>query len=506
MTYYDQVNSKIANAQEAWLQSISGAKNQSEQVMLNAAKQAAANQALSREIQLGKSQLKLQQLVPALRSVNNQTNGSGQANGQFQLPLPSDLPWVGKYATNYQQYQNRMPQRLQGIDEMLPKAYELLTNRAETVETAKSAANQAKTAYLQGRTALANVLESARIWQESERSLIASVVSYNQAIADYALNLRQDINQPERVVAMLLGKKALNAAKRNSNLAPQPDGDRNVAANNELQSRQANQNIARQNDAFQNSAYQNAQNQNAANQLADIGTNQEQESSFGMNGQGTLESPFTAVSTIDGTANGIAGAESEFEYGPTPESASKANFDRSKLTTNSATPYREAQSTSASVSSIPKATTQFGSNQPVAQPGAQPGGQLAGQRRANPGQANQQSIPGSARGITNSNTGPTGQSVATGSNFQSRPANPQATAGSGGFKPNQFRGNGAGQGPAGNRAAGVGQPGIRQPGNRPPGNRPPGSGPAGVTARLGGETPASAAPSNPFSNLSPGGN
>ena len=99
-----------------------------------------------------------------------------------------------------------MPVNLRGIDQILPKQLQLIADRAKTVNVAKSAANQMAQALSNRQTTLQSVLEAARDWRISEKKLVGSVVSYNQAIADYALTVAQGYQSPQAVAAMLIAK------------------------------------------------------------------------------------------------------------------------------------------------------------------------------------------------------------------------------------------------------------------------------------------------------------
>ena len=56
------------------------------------------------------------------------------------------------------------------------------------------------------QSSLASVLEAARIWRTAEHDLVASVTSYNKAIADYSLTIAKSNQSPEQIVGMLIAK------------------------------------------------------------------------------------------------------------------------------------------------------------------------------------------------------------------------------------------------------------------------------------------------------------
>ena len=193
-TYYDWAS--LVNAQEysMWLGRLNAGPSPAQQALLEAARSEARNTTLASQIQLGKSQSLLMQYLP-------------NRPAEF-LPLPSDKPLLGKYRTEYEKFKyfQMMPVNLRGIDQILPKQLQLIADRAKTVNVAKSAANQMAQALSNRQTTLQSVLEAARDWRISEKKLVGSVVSYNQAIADYALTVAQGYQSPQAVAAMLIAK------------------------------------------------------------------------------------------------------------------------------------------------------------------------------------------------------------------------------------------------------------------------------------------------------------
>ena len=194
-TYYDWANFVAAQKYQQWLMQIPAPVSQSEKSTLEAAIAVAANKTLAAEIQLAKSQSGLLQYMPNWGT-------------QDLLPLPDDLPLIQKYKTNYDLYRSRqmMPVSLRGIDQILPKTLDLIIGRADAVGATKIAADQSVGALRGGQSKLASTLDAGRAWRLAEKDLIASVVSYNQAIGDYSLSVATGYQSPEQVVAMLIAK------------------------------------------------------------------------------------------------------------------------------------------------------------------------------------------------------------------------------------------------------------------------------------------------------------
>lgn len=213
-TYFDWSNLQNRRMHSGWLAALSSPRSQSEQSLLTTAKSMAQNELTAAEIQLARSQSKLQQL-------------SRSSHPQL-LPLPMDQPLVTKYNTHYEWYasRNRIPAKLKGINEMLPRTYELISSRADTVQQAESARSQATQAYKSGQLGLSNVLESGRVWHSAMQGFSGTVVSYNQAISDYALTITPAEKPISELVSMLVAK---------------PKSIKEVAQRNSILNRQQNQ-------------------------------------------------------------------------------------------------------------------------------------------------------------------------------------------------------------------------------------------------------------------------
>ncbi len=204
-TYYDWA--MWVNEQETaqWLNRIPAPGNAAEKAMLDVARVDAKNRVLAAKIQLGKSQSKLVQFFP---------NWNSQ-----QLPIPNDLPLILKYRTNFEAYQSYrlIPANLRGIDQMLPDTLELIASRAGAVELSKDAADKVLDAVSKRQVSTVVAIEIARQCRVVTNDLVASVISYNQAITDYSLTVARGFQTPEQIVEMLIGKPKLdteNVAQR----------------------------------------------------------------------------------------------------------------------------------------------------------------------------------------------------------------------------------------------------------------------------------------------------
>ncbi|MDA7901472.1 hypothetical protein N9B48_00445 [bacterium] len=200
-TYFDWANYVASEKYSQWLKQVPVPESSSEQALLAAVESVVANKVMAAEIQLLKSQALLAQFwpVPSQGSVN---------------PIPNDLPLIQRYTTNYELYLSRqlVPPSFRGIDKVLPKMLALIEMRAEAVGYAKFAADRMLVPG-EGMKFL-STLEAGKVLFTAERDLIASVVSYNRAIGDYALSVSTQPKSATEVVEMLIAKVAVNATPK----------------------------------------------------------------------------------------------------------------------------------------------------------------------------------------------------------------------------------------------------------------------------------------------------
>ena len=211
-TYYDLAALKISADYEGWLNSIS--TSGSEKELLAAAQQMAADQKLAAKIQLGKSQSRLMDFMPNPKP------------SEF-TPLPADEPLVEHYVTDYEKYKRvrTLPSSLRGIDPMLASTLKLITQRASTVSMAKNAVDQAGQAIRNRQIPLASAIAAGQLWRDSQLDMVASAVSYNQAISDFVLTLEPS-RSPEQLTAFMLGTP--KNGSRSSSTIPQNQSSRSA--------------------------------------------------------------------------------------------------------------------------------------------------------------------------------------------------------------------------------------------------------------------------------------
>ncbi len=196
-THSDWVMLQTSMEYQKWLQQISRPSTPAERVLLSAARNEAESRVLSREIQLGISQQRLQELV---------------GRPDDRLPLPSDSPLIKAYQTHYEWFSSRnlVPTHLRGINQRLPRQLKLISQQAETIRIAKSAMNQTRAAFAAGQLDVAAVLEAGRLWRSGSHDLVETVAQYNQSIADYATTIHPNFRSADEIVAMLISRPITN--------------------------------------------------------------------------------------------------------------------------------------------------------------------------------------------------------------------------------------------------------------------------------------------------------
>jgi len=108
---------------------------------------------------------------------------------------------------------------------MLASTLKLITQRAATVSTAKAAAQQAGQGIRNRQVPLASMIAASKLWRDSQLDMVASTVSYNQAISDFVLTLEPN-RSPEQLTAFMLGapkngSQSNSINPNNQSLAPQ---------------------------------------------------------------------------------------------------------------------------------------------------------------------------------------------------------------------------------------------------------------------------------------------
>jgi hypothetical protein len=122
------------------------------------------------------------------------------------LPIASDVPFVGVYRTHFDELNSRgaAPDHLRHIDRALPVMHQLIHSRATAVFAAAEAVEELERAYEEGKVDLTAVTDSHERLRRQRREFLASVRNYNEQIARYAFSVAVPGLAPDRIVGMLI--------------------------------------------------------------------------------------------------------------------------------------------------------------------------------------------------------------------------------------------------------------------------------------------------------------
>lgn len=121
-------------------------------------------------------------------------------------PLPGDVPFVGKYRTEYESLfiGRAAPVGVKRIHATLPLRRELVDARAAAVVAGVNSLDEQIAAYRGGQIALGQVLSAMNSLRLQRGAFLGAVRDYNLDIAEYALAASQPADPPEKIVAMLI--------------------------------------------------------------------------------------------------------------------------------------------------------------------------------------------------------------------------------------------------------------------------------------------------------------
>jgi len=149
------------------------------------------------------------------------------------LPLPVDRPHVNAYRTYYQQlFPNGGSLTLRRIDATLPIRRQEIAVRARCVRRAEEALQFAETAYVSGRGARRQLLESLHRLSSEREMFVEAVRKYNIDIGEYAVTVARPGAAASNLVAMMLINPAMppqasptpgfNPSSSTPGMVPQP--------------------------------------------------------------------------------------------------------------------------------------------------------------------------------------------------------------------------------------------------------------------------------------------
>ncbi|MCH5377431.1 MAG: hypothetical protein JJ992_26010 [Planctomycetes bacterium] len=159
--------------------------------------------------------------------------------GDANLPLPADLPFVGIYETQFETFRSRgvVSEQLAQINATLPLMHDLLERQADAVYATDAAVRELQQGYHAGQVSFHELLDGFEQLRRHRREFLASVLEYNESIADYALDVASSNLPVDRVVGMLIevtdsqrsvlaSRRELGAIRRVSNEAEVDAGQR----------------------------------------------------------------------------------------------------------------------------------------------------------------------------------------------------------------------------------------------------------------------------------------
>ncbi|HEV7221210.1 MAG TPA: hypothetical protein VGN42_00815 [Pirellulales bacterium] len=125
------------------------------------------------------------------------------------LPLPADLPHVGRYLTEFQQvYSGKIPPpRAYLVDRSLPLRLRSIEMRAAAVTAAAHAIEGDADAFSKGQLDRIVVMDSIAELARQQRAFIVSVLEYNRDIAEYALSIAPPGFASARLVGLLIPQR-----------------------------------------------------------------------------------------------------------------------------------------------------------------------------------------------------------------------------------------------------------------------------------------------------------
>lgn len=129
-----------------------------------------------------------------------------QLNATQQMPWPADVPLVGPYSTRFDAlFANQpRPQRLTQIDRQLPELQKQIELRAQAVVAASQAVDAMADRFVRGQLEIAQLLAMHDALRGQRRDFLQTVRTYNQQIAEYALQVAGPTTPPERLVTTLI--------------------------------------------------------------------------------------------------------------------------------------------------------------------------------------------------------------------------------------------------------------------------------------------------------------
>lgn len=175
-----------------WVEQLGQPRDESERLVLEAARATVADAMVEKELAMTRE----------LELLNGFLTGPVSET----LPWPTDMPMVGEYRSHYETWAaaGHGNEKLRVLNKLLPRQFELIASRAETVQRCSAAIQRATQTWNQTGGGSATMLQALYLSRESHGAFSRSVADYNHKIAEYALTLKPEAGSDAAMVAMLL--------------------------------------------------------------------------------------------------------------------------------------------------------------------------------------------------------------------------------------------------------------------------------------------------------------
>jgi hypothetical protein len=151
----------------------------------------------------------------------------GLASGE-SLPLATDAPFLGIYATRFDElFATRpAPVQIRAIHATLPTLHRTLVLRGRAILEATAALGRAKEAFLERQLGIDTYLAAFQHASAQRQAFLAVARGYNDDIADYAINVARDGTGPVELTSMLIRVRKDTTSPDATRRASQPPAAR----------------------------------------------------------------------------------------------------------------------------------------------------------------------------------------------------------------------------------------------------------------------------------------
>lgn len=138
--------------------------------------------------------------------------------GSREVALPVDVPYIGRYRTNYEKLLDTraLSVEMKRVHLALPMMLDVILARADSVRAQEERYATLKRAATQGQGMVEHALAAHRDLREERRAFLDAVLEYNEMIADYAISVAPSSTSRTGVVSMLINSKSTGVARRSN--------------------------------------------------------------------------------------------------------------------------------------------------------------------------------------------------------------------------------------------------------------------------------------------------